>query len=396
MKQNIHEIVRTHKQDICQFLIDIVKIPSTSCHEQEVVQRIAAEMKKLNFDEVRIDGIGNVIGRIGTGSRILAYDAHIDTVDIGNRSLWDFDPYEAKEKQGFIWGRGAADQKGGMAAMVYAGKIIKELNLTHDFSIFFTGTVMEEDCDGLCWQYLISEEKLRPDFVVITEPTNLGVYRGQRGRMEMQISVTGRSAHGSAPERGNNAIYKMTGIVQQIEALNENLAKDSFLGKGTIAVTQITSGSPSLCAIPDSCAIHLDRRLTWGETKKSAIAEIQSIIDKTGARVHIPEYREKSYTGIEYSTEKYYPTWKMEENHVLIQAAKNNYQELFQQEPVVDKWTFSTNGVTICGKNGIPCVGFGPGREEMAHAPNENVPIDHLLKACVFYATLPKSLQHLQ
>ena len=392
MKNKVLELSQNYEQEICQFLIDIVNIPSTSCNEKRVVERIVQEMKKVNFDEVRVDGLGNVIGRIGNGSKILAFDAHIDTVDIGYRSLWDFDPYDSKIENGYIHGRGTADQKGGMAAMVYAGKIIKELNLFNDFTIYFTGTVMEEDCDGLCWQYLVDKEKLKPDFVVITEPTNLVITRGQRGRMEMNVSVIGRSAHGSAPERGDNAIYKMTGFIQKVEKLNERLSVDPFLGKGTIAVTQITSGSPSLCAIPDSCSIHLDRRLTWGETKESAIAEIKDIIDGTGAEVKVLDYNEKAYTGLIYPTEKYYPTWKLDQDHPLIQAATENYRNLFDSNPKIDKWTFSTNGVAISGMNGIPCVGFGPGQEEMAHAPNEKVPVEHLVKACAFYALFPKNL----
>ena len=208
----------------------------------------------------------------------------------------------------------------------------------------------------------------------------------------MDVTMTGRSAHGSAPERGDNAIYKMTKIIQQIEALNNQLTVDPFLGKGTIAVTQIVSGSPSLCAIPDSCSIHLDRRLTWGETKESAVNEINELISGTDAHLVVPEYQEKSYTGLLYPTEKYYPTWKIEADHELIRAAIENYRQLFNSEPIVDKWTFSTNGVAICGMKSIPCVGFGPGQEEMAHAPNEKIPVEHLVKACAFYALFPTSL----
>ncbi len=395
MKKDILTEAKHLKADMCQFLIDIVNLPSASCHEREVAQRITAEMTKLDFDEVRIDAMGNVIGRIGSGKRILAFDAHIANVDVGNRSLWDFDPYDSHVSDGFVSGRGAADQKGGLAAMVYAGKMMKEFALHRDFTIYFTGTVMEEDCDGLCWQYLIEQEKIRPDFVMITEPTNLGIYRGQRGRMEMKISVNGRSAHGSAPERGDNAIYKMNGIIRNIEKLHTKLRTDPFLGKGSIAVTQVISDSPSLCAIPDSCSIHLDRRLTWGESKKSATAEIHRIIQAAGGVLEIPFYEEKSYTGFYYPAEKYFPTWKIGEDHPLVQSAINNYRQLFEGPPRVDKWTFSTNAVSICGIHGIPCVGFGPGQEEMAHAPNERVPIHQLIHACAFYANFPSALREI-
>lgn len=392
MRDKILALASKYQPEICQFLIDIVNIPSTSGNEERVAKRIIEEMKTNLFDEARIDKMGNVIGKIGTGPRIIAFDAHIDTVDVGNPDLWETDPYDAKIGDGYISGRGTSDQKGGMAAMVYAGRIIKELGLEKDFTFYFTGTVMEEDCDGLCWRYIIEVEKIRPEFVVITEPTNMGIYRGQRGRMEMRVSVPGRSAHGSAPERGDNAIYKMTKIVHDIEKFNNFLPADNFLGKGSIAVTQISSNAPSLCAIPDHCAIHIDRRLTWGETKESAVSEIKDLMSNVNALIELPEYREKSYTGLVYPAEKYYPTWKIEEEHPVFQSALSNFTELFSEGPRSGRWTFSTNGIAICGIHGIPCVGFGPGLEELAHAPNERTPVDHLIKACAFYSALPLHL----
>jgi putative selenium metabolism hydrolase len=390
--KKILDAARKQEGDIANFLKDIVSIPSLSCGEGAVVERIGSEMTDVGFDEVRVDGLGSIIGRIGNGSRIIAMDAHIDTVDVGNRDLWSFDPHESFIKDGKVWGRGTADQKGGMASMVYAGKLIKELGLENDYTLLVTGTVMEEDCDGLCWQYLIREENIRPEVCVITEPTGLKIYRGHRGRMEMEVEVTGLSAHGSAPERGDNAIYKMSRIVLGVEKLNERLACDDFLGKGTVVVSQISSIGPSQCAVPDLAKIYLDRRLTWGETKESAVAEIEEVVREAGvklSRVTIPEYSEGAYTGKVYPTEKYYPTWKIEEGHPSVAAAVRAYEELFSEKPVVDKWTFSTNGVSICGMFDIPCVGFGPGFEAQAHAPDEWAPTEHLWKASAFYAHFP-------
>ncbi len=377
---------------VANFLKDIVSIPSLSCEEGAVVERIGSEMTDVGFDEVRTDGLGSIIGRIGNGSRIIAMDAHIDTVDVGNRDLWSFDPHKSFIRDGNVWGRGTADQKGGMAGMVYAGKLIKELGLEDDYTLLVTGTVMEEDCDGLCWQYLIQEENIRPEVCVITEPTGLKIYRGHRGRMEMEVEIAGLSAHGSAPERGDNAIYKMSRIALEIEKLNGRLSSDDFLGKGTVVVSQISSVGPSQCAVPDLAKIYLDRRLTWGETKESAVAEIKKILEEAGlasSKVTIPEYREKAYTGKLYPTEKYYPTWKVEENHPSVVAAVDAYEGLFDKKPDVDKWTFSTNGVAICGMFDIPCVGFGPGFEAQAHAPDEWAPVEHLWKATAFYAAFP-------
>jgi len=389
-KKEIFEKARSYSSDIAQFLADMVSIPSLSGDERAVVDRIGNEMDGVGFDEIRTDGIGSIIGRIGNGKTVIAMDAHIDTVDVGNRELWSFDPFDGRVDDDRVLGRGSADQEGGMASMVYAGKIIKELGLEDDYTLLVTGTVMEEDCDGLCWRYLIEEEKIRPDICVLTEPTGLKIYRGHRGRMEIEAMISGVSAHGSAPERGDNAVYKMAHAVSQIEALNERLRFDDFLGKGTVVVSSISSVSPSQCSVPDECKIYMDRRLTVGETKESAVAEITEIIKPLGGTVSVPMYEGKGYTGKSYSAEKYFPTWTVPENHRGIVSAVSSFEGLFGERPVIDKWTFSTNGVSICGVYDIPCVGLGPGYEEQAHAPNEWTPVEHLFKACAFYADFPR------
>jgi putative selenium metabolism hydrolase len=369
-------------------LSKLVKIKSLSTGEQAMAEELKRQMLEAGFDEVRIDGLGNVIGRIGNGSRILAFDGHIDTVDTGNLANWTSDPFSGEISGGFVHGRGTVDQKGGPAAFVTAGRILKELAFSRDLTIYFTGTVIEEDCDGLCWKYLVEEEKIIPDFVVITEPTNLNIYRGHRGRMEIAVTFKGISAHGSAPERGKNAIYMASRACLMIEKLNELLKSDPFLGKGSVTISEFVSGSPSLCAVADYARIHLDRRLTWGETRESAVAEITEIVKHMDAVVEVLQYEETAYTGLRYGMEKYYPTWKIEENHPLVVSAQEAFTGLFNKKPVTDKWTFSTNGVTINGYYKIPCIGFGPGNEVLAHAPNEKVPVGDLVAASAFYAAL--------
>ncbi|MBI5528005.1 MAG: YgeY family selenium metabolism-linked hydrolase [Deltaproteobacteria bacterium] len=388
---------RELEADTARFLCDMVRVPSLSCGEKGVVDVIVKEMRAAGFDEVRVDGLGSVIGRIGSGPRVVAFDAHIDTVDTGDLKAWRFHPFEPKVEGGKVWGRGTVDQEGGMASMVAAGRIIRELGLGRGLTVLFAGTVMEEDCDGLCWQYLICEEKIRPELVVITEPTNLNIYRGHRGRMEIRVSFSGRSCHGSAPERGDNAIYKAARCALEIEKLNTRLASDPFLGKGTVTISQATSSSPSLCAVADGATLHLDRRLTKGETKESAVAEVRDAAARAGLsggdfKVEVLTYDEKAYTGLVYPTEKYYPTWTLDETSPYLVRAREVYRGLFDREPLVDKWTFSTNGVAIAGMHGIPCIGLGPGNEVHAHAPNEACPLEHLSGAAAFYAGLVETL----
>jgi len=297
-----------YKKDMSKFLRDMIAIPSESCEEELVVLRIKEEMEKVGFDEIKIDPMGNIIGRIGHGKHIIAMDAHIDTLGIGEIKNWKYDPYLGYEDENIIIGRGASDQEGGMASMVYAGKIIKELGLEDDYTLLITGTVQEEDCDGLCWQYIIEEDKIKPEFVVITEPTSCRIYRGHRGRMEIKVSTHGVSCHGSAPERGDNAIYKMAPILLDLQELHKRLLDNKFLGKGSLTVSEVFFSSPSRCAVADGCSISIDRRLTDGETYQSALKEIEDLpsVIAASATVEMYEYKRPSYKGLVYPTQSYF------------------------------------------------------------------------------------------
>ena len=307
----INQLAEKYKPEMTAFLRDMVAIPSESCNEKAVVARIKEEMEKVGFDKVEIDPMGNVLGTIGHGRHVIAMDAHIDTVGIGNRDNWEFDPYEGYEDEETIGGRGTSDQEGGMASMVYAGKIIKDLGLEGDYTLVVVGSVQEEDCDGLCWQYIVKELGLKPEFVVSTEPTDGGIYRGQRGRMEIKVEVKGISSHGSAPERGDNAIFKMGRILGELEQLHERLATDAFLGKGSLTVSEIFYTSPSRCAVADGCTISIDRRLTAGETGELAMDQIRELpaVKDAKAEVSMYTYDRPSYTGLVYPTDCYFPSW---------------------------------------------------------------------------------------
>ena len=413
-----------------KFLRDLIAIPSESSEEEGVIRRIAEEMENLGFDKVEIDPEGNVLGWMGSGERIIAIDSHIDTVGIGNIENWKFDPYKGYENETEIGGRGGSDQEGGRVSAVYGAKIMKDLNLIPaDKRILIVGSVQEEDCDGLCWQYIHNEDGITPEFVISTEPTDGGIYRGHRGRMEIRVDVRGVSCHGSAPERGDNAIYKMAEIIENVRDLNQNDAEEGteikglvkmldpkynpehwedarFLGRGTCTVSQIFYTSPSRCAVADSCAISIDRRMTAGETFTSCLDEIRALpaVQKYGddVKVSMYKYDRPAWTGLVYETECYFPTWINKETAPHVQAVVDSYKAMFGEErigaegamhlrkrPLIDKWTFSTNGVSIQGRFGIPCVGFGPGAESQAHAPNEITWKQDLVTCAAVYAAVP-------
>lgn len=419
-----------YKADMSKFLRDLIAIPSESCEEEGVIKRTIAEMEKLGFDKAEIDPQGNALGWMGTGDKIIAFDGHIDTVGIGNISNWEHDPYKGYENDDVIYGRGGSDQEGGIVSAVYGAKIMKELNIIPEgYKILVTATVQEEDCDGLCWQYIHNEDGITPEFVVSTEPTDGGIYRGHRGRMEIRVDVKGISCHGSAPERGDNAIYKMADILQDIRALNENDAEEGteikglvkmldpkynpdhyedarFLGRGTVTTSEVFYTSPSRCAVADSCSVSLDRRMTAGETWDSCLKQIEDLpaVKKYAEDVKVSMYMydRPAWTGLKYETECYFPTWINKENAAHVQAVADAHKALYGEKrvgnesamhlrhrPLIDKWTFSTNGVAIQGRYGIPCVGFGPGAESQAHAPNEIIWKDDLVRCAAVYAAIP-------
>ncbi len=440
----IRSAAESYREDMSRFLREMISHPSESCEEGEVVACIKAEMEKLGFDRVEVDGLGNVIGWMGDGEKIIAIDSHIDNVGVGNLANWNADPFEGWEDEDIIYGRGGSDQEGGMASAVYGAKIMKDMGLIPDnYSIMVVGSVQEEDCDGMCWQYIVNkyfsskeEAQRRIEFVISTEPTDGGIYRGHRGRMEIRVDVKGVSCHGSAPERGDNAIYKMADILQDVRALNENPADDSveikglvkmldekfnpdhwedarFLGRGTCTTSQIFYTSPSRCAVADSCAISIDRRMTAGETWDSCLEEIRALpsVRKYAKDVEVSMYMydRPSWTGEVYETECYFPTWINKESAAHVQALIDAHHALYgdirightdadryrdamhlrEGRPLTDKWTFSTNGVSIQGRYGIPCVGFGPGAESWAHAPNEITWKQDLVTCAAVYAAVP-------
>ncbi len=428
--EGIKKAAQAYIPDMTKFLRDLIAIPSESCDEEGVVRRTIEEMNKLGFDKAEIDPLGNALGWMGDGEKIIAFDGHIDTVGIGNIANWEHDPYEGYETDEIIYGRGASDQEGGVVSAVYGAKIMKDLGLIPEgYKILVVASVQEEDCDGMCWQYIYNEDKIVPEFVVSTEPTDGGIYRGHRGRMEIRVDVKGVSCHGSAPERGDNAIYKMADILQEVRALNENDAEEGteikglvkmldakynpdhwedarFLGRGTIAASQIFYTSPSRCAVADSCAVSLDRRMTAGETWDSCLEEIRNLpaCKKYGddVKVSMYMYDRPAWTGLVYETECYFPTWINKETAAHVQALADAHKALFGEErigvpssmekrhrPLIDKWTFSTNGVSIQGRYGIPCVGFGPGAESQAHAPNEIIWKQDLATCAALYALVP-------
>ena len=386
--------VAAHRPAIVQFMRDLVAIPSIMGDIGAVGRRVIEEMERLGFDEARFDQMGNVIGRVGSGPTKLLYDSHLDTVDVGDRNDWEWDPFIGKVENGILFARGAGDEKQSTPGMLYGMALARDLGLLDGYTLYYFGN-MEEDCDGLCCQVLVEVENIKPDFVVVGEPTEMNVYRGHKGRVELKVVAKGRSAHAASNQLGENAIYKLLPVLQGVRDLNDQLHIDPFLGQGRITASIIQSRSPSLNAVPDEATVFIDRRLTFGETKEEALAQVEALIphdDQHAVRVEIMQYATPSYTGFVYPVEKYFPAWALPEDHPLVRAGLHASETLWRQPAKTGKLNFSTNAIYWMGKAHIPTIIFAAGIETTAHSLRDQVPLDDVVRATEWYALLPAAL----
>lgn len=392
----IQKQVAQQRDDIIQFFIDICAIPSMESKIGPVGERVGEEMSRLGFQEVRFDKMGNILGRIGSGVKKLVYDSHIDTVGIGDPSSWGWDPFKGKIENGILFARGACDEKGSTPGMVYGLAIAHQLGLLEGWTAWYFGN-MEEWCDGIAPNSFVeADPKIRPDFAVIGEPTKMQVYRGHKGRVELKISAKGKSAHAASNFLGDNAIYKLLPVIAGIRDLDATLPTHDFLGKAVVTVSDMKVSTVSINAVPDEATIFIDRRVTFGETKESAVAAIDAVIPNDQRdKIKLAElfYDEPSYTGFVFPVDKYYPAWALEEAHPLVQAGQGAIQALWSETRPTGKWSFSTNGTYWAGKAGIPSIGFGPGDEIYAHSTLDQNKLDDVVAATEFYALLPKMIQ---
>jgi putative selenium metabolism hydrolase len=396
----IQSRVTQHRDDIIQFMRDICAIPSMEGQLKDVGERIQAEMLKLGFEEARFDKMGNTIGRIGNGPKVIVFDSHIDTVGVGDQTEWEWDPFIGKVENGLLYARGACDEKGSTPGMIYGLAIARDLGLLDGYTAYYFGN-MEEWCDGIAPNTFVeADPQIKPDFVVIGEPTKMQVYRGHKGRIELKIVARGRSAHAASHFLGDNAVYKMSAIISNIRELDRRLklgmGHHPVLGYSSIAVTHAETRTASLNAVPDQFTIYLDRRITLNEPREEVIAQVAGLIpDYLQDEIHVKElfYDEPSYTGFVFPVSKYYPAWLLEETHPLVQAGQNTIEALWGETRKLGTWNFSTNGTYWAGKAGIPSIGFGPGDEKTAHTYLECVSLDDVVNATEFYALLPGMLK---
>ena len=386
----IDSYVSAHADEVVAFLKEFIAIRSVTYEEGAAIEFFAGKLRSFGFDEVRIDAVGNALGRVGSGKTTLLYDAHIDTVEPGNPAVWGMNPLEAQVVEGVLRGRGAVDDKGCLTAAAFAGRAIKELGLETDFTLWVSASISEEDVEGSCVKAMMEESSdIKPDYILVAESSGNRIVRGHKGRALIKIDVPGKCAHASAAWRGENALIKSLPIMDRIDKFND-FVEDPFLGRGTIEVTKIECDTPSLNTIPGGAVITCDRRISCGETIEELLQEIEPMIaDVKGASARIDTEHVTTYTGYQMECVDYFPSWVLEEQHPLIQAGVAAYRGMFEREPVVGRWDFCTNATHLCGRMGIPAIGYGPGDSSLCHSTDDKVPVSELLDAIRFYAALP-------
>jgi putative selenium metabolism hydrolase len=375
-----------NEKDLLTFVQKAVQTPSLSDEEEELARLVLAEMRRLGYDEAFIDSTGNVVGRTGNGPKIIHFDSHLDAVKVDNPESWQVPPFSGAIVDGCLWGRGSVDMKSALGASLYAAARARERGYTEGKTVYVTGTVCEEYCDGGNLKHLYEELSLKPDCCVICEPSGNVITLGHKGKAQVRIKTRGVSAHGSAPEKGVNAVYEMAEIISRVDALNRSLYKDGV--HGTVVLSDISCVSASLNAVPSECSIYLDRRLAPGETVSQVEKEMEHLTMGKNAFWETGTLRHRTWTGKDLVYEPLHNPWRIEKDHPLTQALVRAYKTVFLRAPEkFDFWDFGTNAVTPVAM-GIPTIGFGPGDYKLAHMTDERCPVAEIEEACEVYCQL--------
>lgn len=388
LRERIKIIADELHEPMVAFLADLVRIQSYTGEEKPAVERTLEELRKIGCDEVWVDRAGNALGRIGTGERVILFDAHLDTNQVSDSSQWPYPPLEPVIEGETLYGLGASDCKAGVATIVYGAAILKKLGALQDISVVVMGATLEEDAEGFSLRSLVERDHLKPECVLLAEATDLTLRRGHRGRCEVHVRTQGKAVHASTPQSGENAIVKMAPVIEALDAMNGSLPENPIFGEGTQVVTLI-HGPHTPNSVPDWCELAVDRRLVPGETVDSILEGIREVVAPLGATAEIPLQPVLTYTGQHLDGLSFYPGWLVDEESLIVQAGKRTFETLWQATPVVDVWKFSTDGTYSAGVAGIPTMGFGPQEEKYVHTAQDQVNIGKLIKASMFYALFP-------
>ena len=372
-----------NKEKLVQFAQSLVQQPSLSGEERAVADRVQAEMQALGFTAITVDANGSVVGIIDgaqPGPTILL-DAHIDTVGIAPGVPWTQEPHGGRVVDEAIYGRGTADMKGALAAMIHAAAAVDRTKLYGRIAV--SATTLEEVLEGVTLRTVMHQ--VQPDFVVIGEATNLNLNRGGRGRAEVHLSTIGRPAHSSSPHLGRNAVLDMMKVIAAIETLE--LPTEPLMGPALMALTDIISEPyPGYSVIPSLCKVTYDRRLLPGETPADVLSAITEhpALQGLPLQAQIAAGEHVAYTGTTLHADKFFPAWIFPESHPFVASALAGLHETGLQ-PQISAYRFCTNGAYSAGIAGVPTTGFGPAKESDAHVVDERLLLSDLFAAAQGY-----------
>ncbi|MEN6478373.1 MAG: M20/M25/M40 family metallo-hydrolase [Anaerolineales bacterium] len=387
-RDQLWHLAEANRERIITYCQELVRIPSLTGEEGRVAEYVLQSMEAFGYDEALADSAGNIIGHIRGGpGRSTLLHAHLDVVDAGNARRWTEAPYSGALRDGYIWGRGAADDKGCVAAEVLAGALLKEAGFVPAGDVYVSAVVGEE-VGGLGSRHLAAS--FHPDLAIIGEPSSNTLRRGHRGRCEFVVTVRGRSAHASVPSQAINPHYDLARVVLAIRDLE--MFTEPVTGGSTVAPTVVRCDVHNANVIPGELALHLDWRNAPGESPEAAMAKLQALLDdvlgdSVSYTLEIRTDHMTSYTGYESDIRQAVAPFWMEADDPLLIAAQAYLRQALGREITTDVWQFYTDGGFLYGA-GVPCLGFGPGHPEMAHVFDERLAVDELIEAVVGYMAL--------
>ncbi|HEY9722380.1 MAG TPA: M20/M25/M40 family metallo-hydrolase [Oscillatoriaceae cyanobacterium] len=402
--QQLVEQAERWRSEIVAFTQELIRTPSLTGQEGALAELLASKMRELGYDQVVIDELGNCVGRIRgaqTGPSVL-FSVHLDSAEAGDRSQWQFDPYGAELQDGFLHGRGASDHKAALAAMVYAGALLKRLGVPLAGDFVLGATVLHHQRASLGMRFLADRTLpglgVHCDLAVLGNPTNTEVYLGHRGRVELNVSTVGRTCYAGAPWLGSNAIYKMMPVLQGIQELSTALPSHPYLERSTLAVTAMHTLPDSTELIPDRCTLTLDRRFLPSESVDEATWQVQSILNRLSAQdpefkgeVHVRQSAVTAYTGLSQSAPQLLHPFITDSSHALVQQALGALQAV-GQEPRLGRWLFATDGGYLSTVKNLTTLGYAPGDERFAQTPFDRVAVEKLIQSVSGYAAIAQNV----
>lgn len=370
------------------FTQELIRTPSLSTEEAAISRLISDEMRRLGYDQVRVDELNNVVGVIrgsAPGPRVL-FNGHIDHAGVGDMP----EPFSAQLLDGeafghpgqVVYGRGACDMKAAVAAMVQAAGAAKRAGLPRAGEVIVTCVAREEMARGEGVRHLL-KNGLRADFAVSGEASGLKVYLGHRGKFECRVTSHGRTTHGANPAGGINAIYEMNNFLSALQT-DYPLPEHQFLGRATVTVLDIMASPGALTPIvPDRCGAIVDRRFLPDEDEATLLGGFRELFSRIQGK-H-PQFK------AEVESLKWFPAMYTPPEEPIVRAMFQARERVLGAAGSPGAWYFGVDG-TFLNQAGIPTVGLGPGNEYLAHTPNDVTPVREIQDAARIYLTLIQQL----